>query len=47
MYADIHTYINTQYPTNIAVLVFAIILLIFGIGSILLNKEVDEKERND
>ena len=44
MYADIHTYISTQYPTNIAVLIFAIILLIFGIGSILLNKETDEKD---
>ena len=47
MYADIHTYISTQYPTNIAVLIFAIILLVFGIGSILLNKEIDKNDKND
>ena len=38
MYADIHTYITTQYATNIAVLIFAILLMVFGIGSIVLNK---------
>ena len=47
MYADIHTYISTQYLTNIAVLIFAIILLVFGIGSIVLNKEIDKKDEND
>ena len=44
MYADIHTYTSTQYLTNIAVLIFAIILLVFGIGSTLLNKEKGENK---
>jgi len=47
MYGAVHTYINTQYLTNIAVLIFALIIVIFGIGSIVLNKEMDEKGKND
>ncbi len=47
MYADIHTYISTQYLTNIAVLIFAILLMVFGIGSIVLNKERDKNDKND
>ena len=47
MYADIHTYITTQYATNIAVLIFAILLMVFGIGSIVLNKERDKNDKND
>ena len=47
MYAAIHTYINTQYLTNIAVLIFAILLMVFGIGSIVLNKERDKNDKND
>ena len=47
MYADIHTYINTHYPTNIAVLIFAIFLMVFGIGSIVFNKERDKNDKND
>ncbi|SVB48638.1 uncharacterized protein METZ01_LOCUS201492 [marine metagenome] len=47
MYADIHTYITTQYATNIAVLIFAILLMVFGIGSIVFNKERDKNDKND
>jgi|TARA_Y100000310_G_C20500880_1_gene723927 hypothetical protein len=40
----INTYLSLEYISNIIILLFAIIMILFGTGSVYLNMEKDRKD---